>query len=423
METERQIRISRSFGPLSGSVQLTGSKSESNRALVMAALSGGQVSIENLGNAADTIVMQQALTATLQQGPGPFIIDIGPAGTAMRFLSAYLPFVPGKEFILTGTARMRQRPIRILTEALQELGAHIQYTHQEGYPPLQIKGGFRQLTKSILIEGNVSSQYLSALLLIAAFLPEGLTLQIFNELTSKPYIEMTLRMLAQAGISYQWQDNSISIPHQTIAPCTIQIEPDWSAASYWYAMLVLSAPGSQLFLPGLQQNSLQGDKAIAEIMSHFGISTSFVADGVRLSNNGQQSDKKLFDFKSCPDLAQTVIVCCAALGRDATFTGLETLKIKETDRIKALQTEMAKFGVKFFEEKHQVYRLDCSQRYAPASLLIHTYEDHRMAMAFAPLALVFPEIQIADPEVVNKSYPDFWRDLENKGFKTNAILA
>ncbi len=418
MEGNTHLSLSNSKRVLSGVVQLTGSKSESNRALILAALSGGRVTAENLSDADDTAIMQQALRAAASSGSGLTTVDIGPAGTAMRFLTAYLPLVSGGEFLLTGTARMQQRPIGILAEALKTLGADITYAGAEGFPPLRIRGGFRQSVSRISMKGSVSSQYLSALLLIAASLPQGLELHIEDELTSRPYVEMTLRMLEETGISHRWVDHIISIQPQQPRNSVIYVEPDWSAASYWYSMLAL-VPEGRLFLRGLKKDSLQGDRAIADIMEQFGIASVFEPDGVTLSKTGQSSEQQSFDFKSCPDLAQTVIVCCAALGRDATFTGLETLKIKETDRIRALQQELEKFGVLLTETAHQEYRLDTSKKYIPETLHIDTYEDHRMAMAFAPLALVFPEVVIEDPAVVGKSYPAFWRDLEQHGFTKN----
>lgn len=418
MEGNTHLSLSNSKRVLSGAVQLTGSKSESNRALILAALSGGRVTVENLSDADDTAIMQQALRAATQPGNGVTTVDIGPAGTAMRFLTAYLPLVDGGEFLLTGTPRMQQRPIGILAEALKTLGADIAYAGAEGFPPLRIRGGFRQSVSRISMKGSVSSQYLSALLLIAASLPQGLELHIEDELTSRPYVEMTLRMLEETGIAHRWAGQVISIQPQQPRNSVIYVEPDWSAASYWYSMLAL-VPEGRLFLRGLKKDSLQGDRAIADIMEQFGIASVFEPDGVTLSKTGQSSEQQSFDFKSCPDLAQTVIVCCAALGRDATFTGLETLKIKETDRIRALQQELEKFGVSLTEAAHQEYRLDTSRKYIPETLHIDTYEDHRMAMAFAPLALVFPEVVIEDPAVVGKSYPAFWRDLQQHGFTKN----
>ncbi|HYK56034.1 MAG TPA: hypothetical protein VEV15_06110, partial [Flavisolibacter sp.] len=235
-------------------------------------------------------------------------------------------------------------------------------------------------------------------------------------LTSKPYVEMTLAMLSQAGIRYDWDEelNQIHIENQGFKPSTIAVEPDWSAASYWYALAALSEE-AELFLPGLNGYSLQGDSKVTEIMANFGITSQFKDGGVYLKKEPKKLERKIFDFKDCPDLAQTVIVCCAALGHDATFTGLHTLKIKETDRIQALQTELEKIGVKLIE-KNLTCKLDCSGLHFPEKISIHTYEDHRMAMAFAPLALRIDTVEIEDPQVVEKSYPHFWEDLKKVGF-------
>ena len=374
----------------------------------MQALSDGAVRVDNISDAADTVTLNSILS-----GNGPELVDIGPAGTAMRFLTAFYS-VKDSEHTLTGSARMKQRPIGILVDALRTLGADIQYLEKEGFPPLKIKGPLSQKTKEVRIKGNISSQYISALLLIAPKLEQGLNLVIEGELTSKPYVEMTLAMMEQAGIKHNWKGNVITIENQSFNKVVINVEPDWSAASYWYAIAALSED-AQLFLPGLNGYSLQGDSIITEIMANFGISSQFKDGGVYIFKEAKKIERKIFDFKECPDLAQTVIVCCAALGHEATFTGLETLKIKETDRVNALQTELLKIGVKLIE-KNQTYKLDCSGLDLNKKVKIATYDDHRMAMAFAPLALVMPELEIEDHLVVEKSYPDFWKHLGIAGF-------
>ena len=441
----QNIILTKKTKTANGTVQLTGSKSECNRALVIEALSDGKVKVENISDAADTVKLKDVLLGfdkdlpeflvqikktaidingnviktTIQPSTKSFLnVDIGPAGTAMRFLTAFLT-LQDRNVMLTGSERMKQRPIGILVDALRQLGADISYHDQDGFPPLIIKGGFTQLTNQINIKGNISSQYITALLLIAAKLPLGLELHIEGDLTSKPYVEMTLAMLQQAGIQHQWNGNVISIAHQEFAPTVLSVEPDWSAASYWYAIAAL-ADEADLFLPGLTQYSLQGDSVITEIMANFGITSQFKNGGVHLQKEVKPIFRKIFDLKECPDLAQTVIVVCAALGHEATFTGLETLKIKETDRVLALQNELAKIGVKLIE-KGQVYKLDCSEKHIPEKVFINTYEDHRMAMAFAPLALLIPEMEIEDAKVVEKSYPAFWSDLEKVGFEVKAL--
>lgn len=412
------IRISAKQKKLAGTIQLTGSKSESNRVLIMQSLSGGAVQIKNASEAADTVTLLQVLQPQEATGSGPQLADIGPAGTAMRFLTAYYTLQNG-EVLLTGSARMKERPVAILVDALKVLGAEISYAEKEGYPPLRIKGPLKQRSRKVSVKGDISSQYISALLLIAPNLELGLELDIEGELTSRPYVEMTLAMMAEAGIKHTWEQNTIRIPHQEYTASVISVEPDWSAASYWYAIAAL-AEEAELFLPGLNAYSIQGDSKITEIMANFGITSQFKNGGALLKKEPKKLLRKIFDFKECPDLAQTVIVCCAALGHDATFTGLETLKIKETDRVSALQAELAKIGVRLIE-KNQTYKLDCSELDLSRNIRISTYDDHRMAMAFAPLALVMDELVIDDHRVVDKSYPEFWNHLSSIGFNTEIL--
>lgn len=409
----KSLTLSHPSKKISTQIELTGSKSESNRALILQALSGGQIAIVNLSEAQDTVTLKNILHSKLQTLNSK-LIDVGPAGTAMRFLTAFLSLQNG-EFILRGSRRMQERPIGVLVEALKKLGSQIEFLKKDRFSPLKIKGPLIQNNQTISIKGDVSSQYISALLLIAPALPQGLTLQIEGELSSKPYVEMTLAMLAQAGIKHTWQGNEITIEKQDFKPASLSIEPDWSAASYWYAIAAL-AQQAHIFLPQLQAYSLQGDSQITELMANFGITSQFKNEGLSLQKEAKQLERKIFDLKDCPDLAQTIIVCCAALGHEATFTGLESLKIKETDRVKALQNELAKLGVKLIE-KNLTYKLDCTEHQLPKKISIETYEDHRMAMAFAPLALIIDEVEITDPEVVNKSYPHFWEDLKKAGFE------
>lgn len=409
------LTLSRKSKQIQGTVQLTGSKSESNRALIIQALSRGSVHIENLSEAADTVIMSKALSlAGDSSGQGQQVtIDIGPAGTAMRFLTSYLNLVEGN-FCLTGTERMQQRPIGILVDALRTLGAEIAYKKNNGFPPLHIQGKMVQKATKVCIKGDVSSQYLSSLLLIASSLEKGLTLEIDGELTSRPYVNMTLDMLQEAGISHTWTDNSISIAPQAFQETTIYVEPDWSAASYWYAIVALSEQG-EVVLPGLKAHSLQGDIAIVDIMSHFGVASSFQEDGLHIAKVNNGTDKVLFDFKSCPDLAQTIVALAAAIRRDISITGVETLKIKETDRLAALKNEIEKFGATLVAEG-ETYHVRTAGVQSVKQITFDTYEDHRMAMAFAPLALVFDEVTINDHIVVEKSYPDFWNHLQQQGF-------
>jgi 3-phosphoshikimate 1-carboxyvinyltransferase len=419
------ILLTKNGRSVNGTVNLTGSKSECNRALIIEALSEGKVTVQNVSDAADTVTLAGILKSKFKNQNLKVLaggsdadnvaeVNIGPAGTAMRFLTAYFT-LQDEEVILTGSQRMKQRPIGILVNALRQLGAVINYVENDGFPPIKIKGNLQQATDQISIKGDISSQYITALLLIAARLPLGLQLNIEGELTSRPYVEMTLAMLEQAGIKHTWAGNTIRIAHQEFKETALPVEPDWSAASYWYAIAAL-ADEAEIFLKGLTQYSLQGDSVITEIMANFGITSQFKDGGVYLKKESKPISRDLFDLKKCPDLAQTIIVVCAALGHEATFTGLETLKIKETDRVKALQNELAKMGVKLIED-NLMYKLDCSEKFIPQHLFVNTYEDHRMAMAFAPLALLVPEVELEEEKVVEKSYPAFWSDLEQLGFE------
>lgn len=394
-------------------IRLSGSKSESNRALILQAISKGVVKTGNLSDAEDTRVLARCLQTIAENRTGTKVVDIGPAGTAMRFMTAYLS-VLGDRFILTGSARMKERPIRILVDALVSVGAKIEYLDNEGFPPIEIQPGFKQLKDHVRISGRVSSQYISALMLIGAALPLGLTIEIEDSLTSTPYVEMTRAMLSQSGIKTTWNSNKIHISHQTFNNSVLHIEPDWSAASYWYAIAALM-DSATFMLTGLKPDSLQGDRVIAEIMADFGVSSQFTSKGIQIANRSESNPPRLLDLKDCPDLAQTLIVYCALAGHNIQFTGLETLKIKETDRILALQTELTKIGVTL-HEKDFVYTLNTKNRFFPDEIFINTYHDHRMAMAFAPLALFVPSVTIEHAEVVNKSYPGFWNDLKIAGF-------
>lgn len=399
-------------------ISLTGSKSECNRALIISSLSKGKVKVENMSDAADTVTLNRILNSLSSGNPQRQTVDVGPAGTAMRFLTAYLSVQTG-DFLLTGTERMKQRPIGILAEALKSIGASLSYAEQNGFPPLEIKGPFRQCSEKVSIKGDISSQYISALLMIAPALPEGLRLEIEGELTSLPYVKMTLDMLKESGISYTWNNNVISISSQPFSEATLTVEPDWSAASYWYSIAALSEQ-AEISLPYLKEKSLQGDSRIREIMTAFGVATQQTAKGIAISTAEKHFDGAVLNLKDSPDLAQTIIVCAAALGKNLAFTGLETLKIKETDRIAALQAELSKIGVVLTED-NLIYTLDCSGLNFPQRVRFKTYEDHRMAMAFAPLALLIDEVVLEEMNVVEKSYPAFWQDLEKAGFIVNVI--
>ncbi|WP_316747133.1 3-phosphoshikimate 1-carboxyvinyltransferase [Pedobacter gandavensis] len=399
-------------------ITLTGSKSECNRALIISASSKGAVKVENMSIAADSVTLERILNQISTATPHQQTVDVGPAGTAMRFLTAYLPTLPG-QFLLTGTERMKQRPIGILAEALKAVGADISYAEKDGFPPLNIQGPLKQTTATVKIKGDISSQYISALLMIAPTLEQGLTLQIEGELTSLPYVNMTLNMLQEAGISHAWDGQNISIKPQPFKPATLVVEPDWSAASYWYSIACLASK-AEISLPYLKEKSLQGDSRIRSIMTAFGVKTATTAEGITLSSTDKDFGDEVLDLKDCPDLAQTIIVCAAALKQNLAFTGLETLKIKETDRVKALQNELAKIGVTLNED-NLVYTLNCENLHFPERVTFGTYEDHRMAMAFAPLSLLIKEVVLEEMDVVEKSYPDFWKDLEKAGFTVTVI--
>lgn len=405
---------------INAEINLTGSKSESNRALIISALSGGLVSADNLSDAHDTVVLKSILSQLQGRDNALQEINVGHAGTAMRFLTAYLSTLEG-QFLLTGSNRMKERPIKLLVDALKSLGAEISYDGVEGYPPLRISGPLKQNTALVKIKGDVSSQYLSALLMIAANLEQGLSLEIEGELTSRPYVEMTLKMLEEAGIKHQWNGNTITIAHQKHTAATLVVEPDWSACSYWYSIASL-ADDARITLANLKENSLQGDSRIQEIMLQLGVKTVRKGTGIEIFKTEEAvATSEILDLKDCPDLAQTIIVAAAAKKLNLSFTGLETLKIKETDRIKALQNELAKIGVTLVEE-NEVYTLDCRGLNFPSRILVNTYDDHRMAMAFAPLSLHIAEVEIEDLHVVEKSYPDFWKDLQKAGFTVKELV-
>jgi 3-phosphoshikimate 1-carboxyvinyltransferase len=390
---------------------MSSSKSESNRALVIQALSAGKIRLENVSDARDTRIMQELLVSN------DLKLNVLDAGTTMRFLTAYFA-ITNQHKILSGTPRMNQRPIGILVEALQKIGAHIDYLGTPGYPPIEIHGIDKQLTDKLSIRGDVSSQYISALLMTAPKLPEGLTLKLTGKLGSVPYIEMTLELMKACGIqTTRISENIFQVLPGDYSPMTYRIESDWSGASYWFSLMAIAAEG-KLRLPELRQNSLQGDRCIVELMEPLGVKSDFQPDFLELSA-GTVGKNHVFeyDFTNCPDLAQTLAVVCAAKGIEARFRGLESLRIKETDRIAALQNELRKFGSGMKETDPGVWNvLPVKLEKLNGSIEIETYDDHRMAMAFAPMAML-TELSILNPSVVNKSYPGFWNALEQAGFE------
>ena len=408
--------ISHPTGILCGSIDLPLSKSESNRILILQALSKGKVGVGHLSDARDTKLLQEALSSADKE------VNVKDAGTTMRFLAAYY-CATNQQKILTGSDRMCERPIGILVDALREIGFEVKYLSKDGFPPLEILPCDQSRLKSeVHIAGNISSQYISALAMIAPTLPNGLEIHFTSTISSRPYIDMTIALLGKAGIQCSWMENSIRIANQDFQKCSIEPSADWSAASYWFSMAAL-AQKADITLNDLTFESAQGDKMIAEWCEKLGVKVTQGHDGLILS--AVNSDDPIhpdnltnpglnFDFTDNPDLAQTMIVLCAAKGISATFSGLQSLRIKETDRIAALQNELLKFGVKLEDVGNEVFHL--SGTFAMSHQVINTYNDHRMAMAFAPLALL-GKISIDDPDVVVKSYPNFWKEMASVGFE------
>ena len=401
-------------------IKLPASKSISNRALIIHALAGGQIIPDNLSDCDDTNVIVNAFRNM------PDVIDIMGAGTAMRFMTAYLSVTPG-EHTLTGTERMKHRPIEILVDALRLLGADIQYLNEKGYPPLRIKG--KTLKGGALeIPGSVSSQYISALLMIAPILKNGLELTMTGGIISRPYIDLTLWTMREFGAKADWTGgDTVTVQHGNYTQRPYLIENDWSAASYWYEILALSNDEeATVKLTGLMDGSKQGDSVTRYIFSLLGVKTLFDSNNqgkpttITLKKNRRVVPRLDYDFVNSPDLAQTFVVCCCALGVPFHFKGLSSLKIKETDRIEALKIELRKLGfvIKDFNNSELIWD---GERCEPTMTPIDTYEDHRMALSFAPLALKFPDIRINNPLVVTKSYPAFWNDMKQAGFRIETV--
>lgn len=388
-------------------VNLPSSKSISNRAIIINALTGNSAKLINLSDANDTQLMLRLIASTDE------ILDVEDAGTTMRFLTALHAVSEGNKTI-TGTDRMQHRPIKILVDALRTLGAEIDYAGREGYPPVNIRSFKGQQNHQLTIKGDVSSQYISALMMIAPTLPKGLRILFEGKVTSKPYIEMTASLMRQFGAHVDFSDIGINIPHQKYRATGITVESDWSAASYWFAFTAL-AEQAEITLPNITLESLQGDHVIVDIMDHLGVQATLTDNNDLILTKKEHASTLEWNFVDCPDLAQTVAVVCAVKGITGKFTGLESLRIKETDRIKALQTELGKIGSTLTEEKG-AWILTPSKSLSD-SVFIHTYLDHRMAMAFAPLATCM-EVTLEDPAVTRKSYPKFWKDVELVGIKT-----
>ncbi len=403
------IAISHLKKTCNGELKITGSKSESNRLLLLQSMISSLV-IENCSNSDDSRVMKQALRSN------ETLVDVHHAGTAMRFLTAYFSIKQGRETLLTGSSRMQERPIKILVEALQSLGADITYEKKEGYPPLRIKGV--TLTKNrVSLPANISSQYISSLMLIGSFLKEGLYIDLVGDITSIPYIKMTKSLLERVGVSVQFEDKTIRIDPVKKLDYQLQtVESDWSSASYFFSIVAL-AEQATIRLKSYREDSLQGDASLRAIYNELGVKSYFEEDNTLVltkMKNFSLPKTIVLDLKVAPDIAQTIAVSCYGLGIGCTLTGLHTLKIKETDRLEALDTELKKLGAQISVTNDSLTLLEGNNFQKNCS--IPTYSDHRMAMAFAPLALKIP-LQIEEAGVVSKSYPNFWVDLESIGFE------
>ncbi len=426
------IFIQASSLQLPTSLSITGSKSETNRLLLLQALLPN-ISLSNTSNSDDSEVMQKALAPNFPlPASSSQLVDIHHAGTAMRFLTAYFAVNEGREVVLTGSQRMTERPIKVLVEALKQLGAQITYEKEEGYPPIRIKG--QKLTNNkVSIPANVSSQYISALLLVAPKLENGIELTLVGEITSVPYIKMTLALLREIGIETSFIGNKITVKPKThclpelvegLEPQTLTVESDWSSASYFYSIVALSKIGTQITLSSYKKNSLQGDSALVGIYKNLGVETVFENNSIALRKAAPDSYRDcnlqslICNLNSSPDIAQTIVITCLGLGIGCHLTGLHTLKIKETDRLEALRIELTKLGANISVTNDSLTLV--ATTHINSNIRIATYNDHRMAMAFAPLALKVPII-IENAEVVSKSYPDFWEDMKKIGFQISEI--
>lgn len=393
-------------------IKLPSSKSISNRALILNALAYSPYDVENVSDCDDTRVMIKALDSN------DTTFDIGAAGTSMRFLTAFLSKTVG-EWIITGSERMKQRPIKLLVDALNSLGARIEYVENEGFPPLRIFGS-ALMGGEISLNGGVSSQYISALMMVAPYMVNGLKIKLEGIVISVPYIRMTIQMMQEYGVKVSFENNEIDIRTQTYKPVKYKVESDWSAASYWYEVLSIAGSG-QIFLTGLNKNSSQGDSKVAELFEQLGVSTDFQSEGVLLKATGNYVQKFEYDFVNQPDLAQTFAVTCCMRAIPFHFKGVQSLKIKETDRIAALINELRKLGFVLYEPQEAELAWAGEKCEPVGEPKIATYEDHRMAMAFAPAALLIP-ITIEEPQVVSKSYPTFWDDFDKLQYKKNHIV-
>jgi 3-phosphoshikimate 1-carboxyvinyltransferase len=404
-----RYRVIRPESAIHGRVKLPASKSISNRLLMMQALATTPMKIYNLSESEDTRVMKRAF---MQHDK---VVDIGHAGTAMRFLTVYFALKEG-EWILTGSERMKNRPIGELVEALQQIGADIEYMERQGFPPLKIRGK-KLKTGRIVIDGSISSQYISALIMIAPEMPNGLTIELKNQVISSSYIRLTLGLMEKMGVHSNWEGNIIKIAAQKYQAMDIRVEADWSAASYWYEIAALTNE-AEILIEDLEKTSLQGDSVIFNLFGTIGVSTEFAKDGAVIRKTEPEKNFFEYDFLDNPDMVQTFVVSLAMLGIPFRLAGTQSLKIKETDRVTALQNEMHKLGISLVYTEPGILTWEGVQKNIPkGDLEIPTYEDHRMAMAFAPACLKTGELIIQNPQVVIKSYPGFWEEIKKLGFR------
>ena len=389
-------------------IYLNSSKSESNRLLIIKALSEKEITIKNLSKANDSVLLKNLL-----ESENLVVWDAQDAGTSFRFLTSFLA-IKKEHVVLSGTERMKQRPVKVLVDALNKIGAEILYLENEGFPPIYVKGKINQVKNKLDIPGDISSQYISSLLLIAPLLEKGIEINIEDPFYSRPYVNMTLNLMNSFGIKSAVKGNKISIKNQEFSSGSYIVESDWSAASYWYSILSISDNINNLTLQGLKKKSNQGDSVISELMKSFGVNTQYKEDGIVLTKIKLDTEEIELDFRDCPDLAQTILVVAAYHKIKLKVSGVESLKIKETDRLLAMKNELKKIGCDFYEEGNY-WILEKRSREIDDELSIDTYKDHRMAMAFAPLASK-KSIIINDPDVVVKSYPTYWEDLKKVGF-------
>lgn len=413
----KKLSIKKKNDSFDGVFHLPYSKSESNRALIIKALNDQKVTIHNMSEAEDTLHLNKCLRLINTCGVSglPMVIDVKNTGTSMRFLTAYLSILKGK-WLLTGCQRMQERPILFLVNALKQLGADISYTEKPGFPPILINGNELQ-GGTVSIDASISSQFITALLLIGSTLSRGLKLQLKGEFISRPYVMMTILMLREFGIDVQYTDDEIIIPFQEFSKDFFEISPDWSAASYAYELVALSESGS-LFIPEIKRQSLQGDNILPDIYADLGVASEFTPEGLKLSKTNKVVDFLDYDFMNCPDLAQAVIATCVGLGIEGRFKGLQSLRIKETDRIEKMDIEFSAFGYNLIEVDGECLLKKISDKvdYKKVDRLFQTYGDHRMAMSLAPLVLKTTKLKIENPDVVIKSFPAYWKELKNLGF-------